>query len=265
MKKLRKLLLRTLFTTAACGSASLAHADLITFDFTGRMTVLSPTGVVVPNGDAAGLIDPWGYQTPISAQLTYDTNSGIGFSNLQTTAFSFLGMPAIIHDTSFTKQAGTDLLNGVILADWGPSTNIHSQVQWNASGMLSAIFWGLQVGDKLSGTKLYRDLNHDGQYDASEVIVSDLYSAIPFTDSGFKTSSSSNILYRPLQGPAPMAATANTTGTIDGPFTGFRIFLDIGSGNSMYVTSVQTVPVPTAVWLFGSGLLGLIGFGRRKK
>ena len=27
---------------------------------------------------------------------------------------------------------------------------------------------------------------------------------------------------------------------------------------------VSTVPVPAAVWLFGSGLVGLIGFGRRK-
>lgn len=265
MKKLRKLLLCAVFTAAVSGSASLAHADLITFDFTGRLTVLSPTGVVVPNGDATGLIDPWGYQTPISAQLTYDTNSGTGFSNLRTTAFSYLGMPAIIHDTSFTKQNFSDILDGAFLADWGPNTNMHSNIQWNASGMLSAVFWGLQVGDKISGTKLYRDLNHDGQYDASEVIVSDLYSAAPYTDSGFKTSDFSNILYHPYQGPAPMAATANTTGLIDGPFPGFRIFLDIGSGNSMYVTSVQTVPVPAAVWLFGSGLLGLIGFARRKK
>jgi hypothetical protein len=31
------------------------------------------------------------------------------------------------------------------------------------------------------------------------------------------------------------------------------------------VGAVATVPVPAAVWLFGSGLLGLIGFARRKK
>ncbi|MES0328275.1 MAG: VPLPA-CTERM sorting domain-containing protein [Gammaproteobacteria bacterium] len=33
---------------------------------------------------------------------------------------------------------------------------------------------------------------------------------------------------------------------------------------SMSVTSVTTVPVPTAVWLFGSGLIGLFGVARRK-
>ena len=29
--------------------------------------------------------------------------------------------------------------------------------------------------------------------------------------------------------------------------------------------SVSTVPIPAAVWLFGSGLLGLVGMARRKK
>jgi len=28
---------------------------------------------------------------------------------------------------------------------------------------------------------------------------------------------------------------------------------------------VSTVPIPAAVWLFGSGLLGLVGVARRKK
>ena len=38
------------------------------------------------------------------------------------------------------------------------------------------------------------------------------------------------------------------------------------SGGSQYVddVSVSAVPIPLAVWLFGSGLLGLIGVARRK-
>ena len=31
------------------------------------------------------------------------------------------------------------------------------------------------------------------------------------------------------------------------------------------IGNISTVPVPAAVWLFGSGLLGLVGFARRKK
>ena len=48
-----------------------------------------------------------------------------------------------------------------------------------------------------------------------------------------------------------------------------------GNGNSAQLTfnlsggvlvvDVQAIPVPAAVWLFGSGLLGLIGIARRKK
>lgn len=36
-----------------------------------------------------------------------------------------------------------------------------------------------------------------------------------------------------------------------------------GGGSESFVN--MPVPVPAALWLFGSGLLGLIGFARRKK
>ena len=40
-----------------------------------------------------------------------------------------------------------------------------------------------------------------------------------------------------------------------------------GSGASadLFTLNVSAVPIPAAVWLFGSGLLGLIGVARRKK
>ena len=43
-------------------------------------------------------------------------------------------------------------------------------------------------------------------------------------------------------------------GMIDGAFAGFNANFDF----------VAPVPVPAAVWLFGSGLLGLVGVARRK-
>lgn len=36
-------------------------------------------------------------------------------------------------------------------------------------------------------------------------------------------------------------------------------------GFTIGVTEVQPVPVPAAVWLFGTGLIGLVGMARRKK
>lgn len=49
---------------------------------------------------------------------------------------------------------------------------------------------------------------------------------------------------------------------------GIRIEFTLTPGDSVSFTSrfeVQVVPVPAAVWLFGSGLLGLVGIARRKK
>lgn len=53
---------------------------------------------------------------------------------------------------------------------------------------------------------------------------------------------------------------------------GFDVALHQGTGNSVAVslalvgaTNVTVVPVPAAVWLFGSGLVGLAGIARRKR
>lgn len=45
------------------------------------------------------------------------------------------------------------------------------------------------------------------------------------------------------------------TGMIDGPFPNFNANFNMA----------HPVPVPAAVWLFGSGLLGLVGIARRRK
>lgn len=47
-----------------------------------------------------------------------------------------------------------------------------------------------------------------------------------------------------------------------GPISGS---LEIYALSYLSTTEISTVPVPAAAWLFGSGLLGLIGIARRKK
>lgn len=243
--------------------ASNAHADIVTFDFTGRMTVVDAFGGVI-----GGSSDGDGY-TPISAELTMNTGfvSGgvfnvddfIGTSTLDITVNDlFFGNPVRIHDASLSYGGGFTI-NGTLLADYSSTFDNSIQVEWDAAGLATAVLFGLEVGDTLSGNEMSRDTNADGFADT--VVISDLGSAIPYADTLDYT-------FFPdftLQGPAPMAATSNSIGLTEGPFAGLVVLIDIGSGNSMTVTSISTIPVPAAVWLFGSGLIGLIGVARRKK
>jgi hypothetical protein len=55
----------------------------------------------------------------------------------------------------------------------------------------------------------------------------------------------------------------NQVGVSD--FGEFTLNPAIGGGYEGNFTIVSAVPVPAAAWLFGSGLIGLIGIARRKK
>ncbi len=63
-----------------------------------------------------------------------------------------------------------------------------------------------------------------------------------------------------------LAGTNGANADFDSYLTGFD---DLGSlygdwQTNVIITPVSAVPVPAAVWLFGSGLIGLAGFARRK-
>ena len=230
-----------------------SQADTITFNFTGGLVVANPLGeIIINNGSPV---------TPISASLAYDTASGLGSSGLSLTMSDpFFGIPATFHDISMTREANSNLINGQVLVDWNGNYNMPLNVVWDATGLLNAINYGLQAGDIISGTNLYRDTNRNGVGDPGELLAN-VSSATPYSDV-LQTQQG----YNSLQGPAPMAATSDSLGLgSNTPFAGLRGYFDIGSGNSMHVVSVTTVPVPAAAWLFGSGLLGLLGMARRPK
>ncbi len=245
--KIRALFLLLLGTSLLPVGVS---ASIINFDFTGRLVVADANGGIISNNGAEF--------TPIAASLVYNSNVGIGSSGLSITLNgAFLGMPATFHDISMTHQTGTNIITGGVLVDWNGTNNMPLHIEWDATGLLNAINYGLQAGHVLSGSDLYNDTNGNGVQDTGEFLI-DIASATPYSDSLLSDPSNS-------QGPAPLAATANSLGLDNTtPFPGVRGYFDIGSGNSMHVTSVSSVPVPAAAWLFGSGLLGLIGVARRK-
>lgn len=59
-------------------------------------------------------------------------------------------------------------------------------------------------------------------------------------------------------GCAPTTNGIRGFGMVDGPFQGFSANFDL-------TPSPAPIPLPAAVWLFGSGLLGLVGIARRRK
>lgn len=211
-------------------------------------------------------------QQPISSTLTYDDSSGAGFSAGLTIAnFDTFGATATIYAISLQRQAGTNLVLGNMLADWNGNIGVPISMVWDATGLFNAIDYGLQQGDVISGTYLQR----------GGTVIADVDSALPASDAlGLN------------QGPAPLAVTTLNTTTlcnvgsdcmgdaqsggapftddgiggspmVDGYFPGLNVNFDIGSGNSLTVLSVSEVPVPAALWLLGSGLLGLLGVARR--
>lgn len=238
---------KSAYVIGMCLLPIVSQAAIINFDFTGRLIVADASGTIV--GPA---------YTPIAASLTYDTVTGIGGGNLSITMNNFfLDQAATFRDITMTRKVGTNLIGGQVLVDWGSNIGMPLDIEWDATGLFNAIDYGIQAGDVLSGTDLYRDANGNKIQDAGEFLF-DISSATPYSDSlqldPFNT-----------QGPAPMATTSASLGLTSEPFLGIRGYFDIGSGNSMYVNSVSAVPVPAAVWLFGSGLIGLIGIARRKK
>ena len=248
-----------IFALGICLLPTVSQASVINFDFTGRLIVADTNGEIIVNNGSTF--------TDISASMSYDTITGLGGNgdsnslSITMNGADFLSQPPTFHDVSMTRQTGTNLIDGIILVDWNGSVDMQLHIEWDATGLFNAIDLGLQAGDVLSGTNLYYDTNGNGVYDAGiDTYRADIGSATPFSDT-----LTSTYLTHTSGGAAPMASTANSLGLITGPFqNSIAGYFDIGTGNSIHITSVSQVPVPAAVWLFGSGLLGLIGVARRK-
>ena len=265
---MKKTAICTAITAAiGLGSASVS-ADLITGTFTGAFTLLSPDGTAaLNNGDASGA--PWyGNRTPVTGTMSFETDTGAGSAVIPPFSF-FAGGPATATTISF--QAIGDgaggpgpLVLGNMGFNWSGTNGIPVSIVLDASGFFGAVGGGLTTGDTISGV-----------------------GALAATDGFLFGAKASYTL--PL-GPSPMVTTTFDTTTIGGaglgtnpsgtlpltddgiggspmvagPFPGFNANFDF---TSVTITSYTptAIPVPAAVWLFGSGLLGLVGVARRKK
>jgi hypothetical protein len=268
MKKLRLLGAMCAFIVTVVINSPVS-ASIFELQFTGKYTLVDSANNVMDH-------------KPISSVFTYNSDLGTGSSaaTLEIGQFDTFGNTAYMSNISLQLVSGTNYVIGNMLADWGVNTGVPISMVWDATGLINAIAFGLQADDVISGTSLKRDGS----------TIFDVSSATPASDGLFNSATGSNL----NQGPAPLAMTTLNTTTlcttgfdcldnafsggepltedfvagspmVDGPFTGLNVNFDIGSGNSLTVLSVSNVPIPGAIWLFGSGLLGLVGIARRKK
>ena len=237
--------------------------------------MFTPTGVVLANpSSAAGTginDDAFGVRSTITGSMSFDTATGASTATVDN--FLYSGTLALVHDFTLTAigdglgGAGT-LVLGAMLVDWGSPGNIPVYLVGDAGGFFGA-----------------------GPYSAGQVI-----------DSGSTSTSDAAVVASPF---GPLVGEICGGGAEDGgaagcPFAmttldanqdafgnlvdgGFPLsddgisgtpmatfpFLDHNANfdvTEMVITSViSDVPVPAAVWLFGSGLLGLLGVSRRKQ
>jgi len=260
MKK-NKTLLSIAVATALYGAIPMpVQAYTLEIAYDGLFTMLNPDGNVLQNPSYPYYDDPtWGYgfRTQITGTMSFDTVTGIGSGTITPFEF-FNGGPAVPQDIQYQMIGGNQII-GLMNFAWGANVMM-SSIVLDASGLF----------DGLDTTTYYGGVINQSS-------CSTLNCTLPASDGIMKGA-------YPI-GPVPISTTSyNTVGDIgygttidmlslgtddgiggspmqDSAFSGFSINYDI---TTAYILTPGAVPVPAAVWLFGSGLLGIIGMARRK-
>ncbi len=163
--------------------------------------------------------------------------------------------PVISGTLTFTNTTATTQNYSVLLTLATPASGLDHQ-------MTGTVFAGTGVSDSTSDDDDSAQLSNlaiTGLIDGSDVMnifAGGLSCGIPIGSNGCSASLGADS----VNGPALW------TGGI-GASIGIRLDFDLSAGDTASLITafdVQPVPVPAAIWLFGSGLLGLAGLARRR-
>jgi hypothetical protein len=261
--------------------------------------------MIKPNGDVFTNTAPgaytttyFGYRTPITGTFSFNTTTGAGTATVA--AFSF-GGGGFANASSITMQAIGDgnctssgcgpgtLVLGNMGFTWGPNTGIAVSLVLDAAGFFGAT--------QLPGFGTSTTIDNTGVFAATENSRMPVFRGgstypmglMPMATTEFNTTFSGNTTGCSWSACNPSGTLPLVTDTVadaaedtvalagdkkgvggspmlSGPFPGYNANFDV---DTIHITSIengpQPVPVPAAVWLFGSGLLGLVGIARRKK
>lgn len=257
---------------AAVGAPTVSSADTIDMNFSGTFTLINSTNAINANTDAivpgvfdgSSRFDGIGSSTPVSGAGSFDTATGQGTATI--VPFSFFGGGAAVA-SSITFQAigngmggpGT-LVGGQMSFNWSGNTGIPVNMVFDAAGFfgsIGAVGTSWTVGEGCTGCATSTTVN---------TVFGAAVGAVPMamTNSdvaGFGADATATF------GPGGPAYPFGDDGIASSPMTtepfpGQNAAFDFTTINA---TNVPQVPVPAAAWLFGSGLLGLVGVARRRR
>ena len=177
----------------------------------------------------------------------------------------FLTFNADTIDSNASDAVGQ--YNGAISNLWLSVTNIVGApylFSFNPAGPLNAIHVN---ADPLAANQSYTiSAGINNVVPSGPIMDGDNYYSLDFFLNLLKPSSSvfaSDALPATLPGSSPFSPYSN----LMNPDGQFRLVFANSQGDHTLIgnlTSLAAVPLPAAAWLFGSGVIGLIGFARRK-
>ncbi len=245
-----------------------ALADTIDMSFSGLMTFLNPEGKPLSNEDRAVSGGPW-YQgrTPVNGSMTYDTVTNSG--SMQLAPFSFFGGGEITTTNVSLVAIGDgfgnpgSLILGNMGWNWSGNSGLPLSIVWDATGLFNSLQNGVASSQTISGA---------GALSASENLpfgTAMFNYTLPIGPSPIVTTTfNTTNIGMPTLGTNPSGTLPLTDDGIGGspfpqtaPFNSYGMTFDI---TSVHIDQVSAVPAPTAVWLFGSGLFGLVSVARRR-
>lgn len=286
---------KTLLSVAlagALGVSAAADAGTLTATWTGAFTMLLFNGAFGPTNTDIGQCYPGTLnvgsciRTAISGTLTYDTDTRTGSGTV--VPFSFLGTGNMSNITLNLEAIGNglggpgNLILGNMGFNWNANNGVPVSIVLDAQGFFGALAGGLSVSQTITG----------GATPASNA-TQQSGTTYPIGPGPMVTTTwNTTKIGTPSLGTNPSGTLPLITDTVvdttngdigiggspmtAGPFKGFNANFDI---LSMHIESCApnicscavnncppaTVPIPAAVWLFGSGLVGLAGIARRKR
>ncbi|MFZ5621977.1 MAG: VPLPA-CTERM sorting domain-containing protein [Pseudomonadota bacterium] len=260
-----------------------AMADVISMDWSGVFTMLDPAGAALENTSLAKGTNR--FQTAVTGTMQFDTATGYGTATL--VPFDFFSGSSPAEAVGIEMQAIGDgmggpgsLILGNMLFNWNGNNGIPVSIVLDAAGMFGAMMDpGFGVGTVISGVGAIPAA--DGTYTNASWGYLGL-GPTPVATTEWNTSFAPGCSLGSCMGVTPSGALPLVTDTAvnsneyamgdgvgvggnpmaDGPFQGYNANFDI---TSITITDITTIPVPAAAWLFGSGLLGLVGVARRRK